>query len=170
MSQLITSLIFRVLPLERVHAQRKDSMRRGVVLRSCVRNGGAEEGGQCAQQGDWQSQEGGSSWVSSLALACNLKSLTIKNLSVCKCTGNLLRISYMRVAPEIVVGPGSQAKKDATTLQEKSKSMKAEIVRAEERAKEAEAVRDRAVTAIGNLVHDSVPVSNDEVGAYTLVL
>ena len=47
--------------------------------------------------------------------------------------------------------------------------MKAEIVRAEERAKEAEAVRDRAVTAIGNLVHDSVPVSNDEVGAYTLV-
>ena len=67
------------------------------------------------------------------------------------------------------MGPGSQAKKDATTLQEKSKSMKAEIVHAEERAKEAEAVRDRAVTAIGNLVHDSVPVSNDEVGAYTLV-
>ena len=96
--------------LERVHAQRKDSMRRGVVLRSCVRNGGAEEGGQCAQQGDWQSQEGGSSWVSSLALACNLKSLTIKNLSVCKCTGNLLRISYMRVAPEIVVGPGFSGK------------------------------------------------------------
>ena len=57
----------------------------------------------------------------------------------------------------------SQAKKDATELQEKSKSMKAEIVRAEEAAKEAEAVRDKAVTAIGNLVHDSVPVSNDEV-------
>ena len=47
--------------------------------------------------------------------------------------------------------------------------MKAEIVRAEERAKEAEAVRDRAVTAIGNLVHDSVPVSNDEVDALTIV-
>ena len=45
--------------------------------------------------------------------------------------------------------------------------MKAEIVRAEERTKEAEAVRDRAVTAIGNLVHDSVPISNDEVGPLT---
>ena len=56
-----------------------------------------------------------------------------------------------------------QAKKDATELQEKSKSMKAEIARAEEAAKEAEAARDKAVTAIGNLVHDSVPVSNDEV-------
>ena len=71
----------------------------------------------------------------------------------------------MEAGPEIAVGPGSQAKKDATELQDKSKSMKAEIVRAEERAKEAEAVRDKAVTAIGNLVHDSVPVSNDEVGA-----
>ena len=60
---------------------------------------------------------------------------------------------------------GFQAKKDATELQEKSKSMKAEIVRAEEAAKEAEAVRDKALTAIGNLVHDSVPVSNDEVQA-----
>jgi seryl-tRNA synthetase len=55
-----------------------------------------------------------------------------------------------------------QAKKDATVLQEKSKSMKAEITRAEEAAKEAEAARDKAVTAIGNLVHDSVPVSKDE--------
>lgn len=41
--------------------------------------------------------------------------------------------------------------------------MKAEVVKAEEAAKEAEAVRDKAVMAIGNLVHDSVPVSNDEV-------
>ena len=56
-----------------------------------------------------------------------------------------------------------QAKKDATELQEKSKSMKAEIVRAEEAAKEAEAVRDKALMGIGNLVHDSVPVDNDEV-------
>ena len=62
----------------------------------------------------------------------------------------------------------SQAKKDATELQEKSKSMKAEIVRAEEAAKEAEAVRDRAAAAIGNLVHDSVPVSNDEVRPCTM--
>ncbi len=36
-------------------------------------------------------------------------------------------------------------------------------MKAEEAAKEAEAVRDKAVMAIGNLVHDSVPVSNDEV-------
>lgn len=57
----------------------------------------------------------------------------------------------------------SQAKKDATELQEKSKSMKAEIVRAEEAAKEAEAVRDKALMGIGNLVHDTVPVNNDEV-------
>ena len=49
----------------------------------------------------------------------------------------------------------SQAKKDATELQEKSKSMKAEIVRAEEAAKEAEAVRDKALMGIGNLVHDT---------------
>ena len=41
--------------------------------------------------------------------------------------------------------------------------MKAQIVRAEEAAKEAEAVRDKALMGIGNLVHDSVPVNNDEV-------
>ena len=46
--------------------------------------------------------------------------------------------------------------------------MKAEIVRAEEAAKEAEAVRDKTAAAIGNLVHDSVPVSNDEVQLCTV--
>ncbi|CAL5224747.1 g7480 [Coccomyxa viridis] len=60
------------------------------------------------------------------------------------------------------IGTLRKAKKDATELQEKSKSMKAEIVRAEEAAKEAEAVRDKALMGIGNLVHDSVPVDNDE--------
>ena len=49
-------------------------------------------------------------------------------------------------------------------LQEKSKDLKASVLRAEEEAKAADAARDKAVMPIGNLVHDSVPISNDEVG------
>lgn len=56
-----------------------------------------------------------------------------------------------------------QAKKDTTELQEKSKGLKADVLKAEEDAKAADAARDKATMVIGNLVHDSVPVSNDEV-------
>ncbi len=36
------------------------------------------------------------------------------------------------------------------------------MLRTEEEAKAADAARDKAIMPIGNLVHDSVPVSNDE--------
>lgn len=57
-----------------------------------------------------------------------------------------------------------QAKQDTAALQEKSKELKASVLKAEEEAKAADAARDKAVMPIGNLVHDSVPISNDEVG------
>jgi seryl-tRNA synthetase len=63
-----------------------------------------------------------------------------------------------------------QAKKDTAELQEKSKEMKAAVIKAEEDAKVAEATRDKTVVLIGNLVHDSVPVSKDEVFASSRTL
>ena len=56
-----------------------------------------------------------------------------------------------------------QAKKDTTELQEKSKAIKKEIAAAEEDAKQLAEARDKAIHPIGNLVPDSVPISNDEV-------
>lgn len=56
-----------------------------------------------------------------------------------------------------------QAKEDTTELQERSKGLKADIVAAEENVKTAERTRDKTIMLIGNLVPDSVPVSNDEV-------
>ena len=56
-----------------------------------------------------------------------------------------------------------QAKEDTAELQEKSKGLKADIVAAEETVKAAESTRDKTIMLIGNLVPDSVPVSNDEV-------
>ena len=56
-----------------------------------------------------------------------------------------------------------QAKQDTTELQEKSKAIKKSIAAAEESAKELAEARDKAIMPIGNLVPDSVPVSNDEV-------
>lgn len=55
-----------------------------------------------------------------------------------------------------------KAKGDATELQEKSKELKQRI--ADQEAKENEVIksRDDAIVLIGNLVHDSVPVSDDE--------
>lgn len=58
----------------------------------------------------------------------------------------------------------TQAKGNAEELQEKSKEHKKKIQEAEEKEKEATAARDKKISHIGNLVHDSVPVSNDEVG------
>ena len=56
-----------------------------------------------------------------------------------------------------------QAKKDASELQEQSKKFKQDIVEAEADTKRAIEDRDQALRVIGNYVHDSVPVSNDEV-------
>ena len=53
-------------------------------------------------------------------------------------------------------------KEDASELQEKSKAMKKNIEDANEAEKEAANARDKALGVIGNLVHDSVPVNNDE--------
>lgn len=49
-------------------------------------------------------------------------------------------------------------------MQEKSKATKQEIGEAEGAAVQAAEIRDKALAEIGNLVHDTVPVSNDEVG------
>ncbi|QDZ18923.1 seryl--tRNA ligase [Chloropicon primus] len=55
-----------------------------------------------------------------------------------------------------------KAKEDASELQEQSKAMKKDIEALQDIVKVAEAKRDEALKKIGNLVHDSVPVNNDE--------
>eukprot|EP00955_Chlamydomonas_euryale_P073906 361880-Chlamydomonas_euryale.AAC.9 len=57
-----------------------------------------------------------------------------------------------------------QAKGDATELMEKSKQLKQEMADLEEKEKEVIKARDAVLVTIGNLVHDSVVVSQDEVG------
>ena len=57
----------------------------------------------------------------------------------------------------------AQAKQDASELQEKSKGMKAAIVEADVHLNACIAARERALLAIGNLVHESVPVDDNEV-------
>lgn len=56
-----------------------------------------------------------------------------------------------------------QAKQDATELQEQSKGLKAKIAELEEKEKAIIAERDAALVPIGNIVHDSVPISDNEV-------
>ena len=58
----------------------------------------------------------------------------------------------------------AQAGQNTSELQERSKALKKGIVAAEESAKEMADARDKAIMPIGNLVPDSVPISNDEVG------
>lgn len=55
-----------------------------------------------------------------------------------------------------------QAKQDASELMEQSKAAKGRIAQLEEDAKAAAAARDAALGSIGNIVHDSVPISKDE--------
>lgn len=62
-----------------------------------------------------------------------------------------------------------QAKKDSADLEAKSKSMKGRLAVLEEQVKGAESTLEAAVQPIGNLVHDSVPVSNDEVPSIALI-
>jgi seryl-tRNA synthetase len=49
-------------------------------------------------------------------------------------------------------------------LLEQKAALEKEKKRVEELAAECEAKRDRKIKTIGNYVHDSVPVSNNEVG------
>ena len=61
----------------------------------------------------------------------------------------------------------AQAKQDTSELEVTGKGLKAGIVACEERMAEIEVARDAAIAPLGNLVHDSVPVDNDEVGPQT---
>jgi seryl-tRNA synthetase len=56
-----------------------------------------------------------------------------------------------------------QAKEDASALRERSTALKEEVAAAQAEEAEVAEARDAAVLPIGNLVHDSVPVSDDEV-------
>lgn len=55
-----------------------------------------------------------------------------------------------------------KAKQDATELQGRSKAMKQGIKEAEESVKDLAEQRDAALLPIGNLVHETVPISDDE--------
>ncbi len=61
--------------------------------------------------------------------------------------------------------PPAQAGGNSEELQAKSKAMKEGIAAAEEEEKAVIAERDAKLVLIGNVVHDSVPISDDEVGA-----
>lgn len=71
----------------------------------------------------------------------------------------MLRCKLLRTK---LFDPQQQAKQDATELQEKSKAMKKDIEAAVQRVDAAVTARDTALLTIGNLVHESVPVDNDE--------
>jgi len=55
-----------------------------------------------------------------------------------------------------------KAKEDTTDLQAESKAMKDSIKVQEDAVTAAASARDAILMEIGNLVHDSVPISNDE--------
>lgn len=59
--------------------------------------------------------------------------------------------------------PAVQAREDATELKAQSAQAKADVAAAEEASSVKAAQRDEAILPIGNLVHDSVPVDDDEV-------
>jgi seryl-tRNA synthetase len=56
-----------------------------------------------------------------------------------------------------------QNKEDANDLIEQKASMEKQKKEAEELAVQKEAQRDKKIRTIGNIVHESVPVSNNEV-------
>ena len=69
----------------------------------------------------------------------------------------------MRKVPVASLSFWLQKKEDATDLQEQSVAFKKQIEEAEAAKDELERARDHALLPIGNLVHESVPVDNDEV-------
>lgn len=56
-----------------------------------------------------------------------------------------------------------QAKEDATDLKHQSVALKDKLAETEAHVKVAADERDHAIAPIGNLVHDSVPIDDDEV-------
>jgi len=60
------------------------------------------------------------------------------------------------------VGAKRKAKEDTTELQERVKEMKQGMVALEEEAKQAADERNAVLATVGNLVHDSVPVDDNE--------
>ena len=56
-----------------------------------------------------------------------------------------------------------QAKQDTSELEVKGKAIKERIAACEENLRQLETARDAALAPIGNLVHDTVPIDNDEV-------
>lgn len=81
------------------------------------------------------------------------------------------RLLYFGCIPDLEAwGAFMQAKKDSADLESKSKAMKGKLAVLEEQVKAAETTLEAAVQPIGNLVHDSVPVSNDEVSLLTSTL
>jgi len=70
----------------------------------------------------------------------------------------------LQPAPSVSLAGGrAQAKEDTAELQERSKGLKQSIAAAEEESVRLERGRDATLAGIGNYVHDSVPVSADEV-------
>jgi seryl-tRNA synthetase len=59
-----------------------------------------------------------------------------------------------------------QNKEDASVLLQEKAALEQRKKDAEDFALQKETQRDRKLRTIGNYVHDSVPVSNDEVGAH----
>lgn len=57
-----------------------------------------------------------------------------------------------------------QAKQDATELLQEKIDLEKQKKQAEDEALEKEKMRDRKCKAIGNYVHDSVPIHDNEVG------
>ncbi|KAK9828382.1 hypothetical protein WJX81_002118 [Elliptochloris bilobata] len=72
-----------------------------------------------------------------------------------------LRTEFNALNKEI--GQRRKAKEDTADLQERSKALKQSIATTEEESARLESKRDAALATIGNYVHDSVPVSADEV-------
>lgn len=56
-----------------------------------------------------------------------------------------------------------QAKEDASELKQQTVALKDHLAQTEAEAKSAAEERDRAIAPIGNLVHDSVPIDDNEV-------
>lgn len=69
---------------------------------------------------------------------------------------------FMQSAHELI-STRKQSKEDASDLIEQKAGLEKEKKAAEEIASQKENQRDRMIRTIGNYVHESVPVSNNEV-------
>ena len=78
--------------------------------------------------------------------------------------------TFIHIPAALVALASPQAKQDASALQEQTKELKARIKEAEELEGRLSAERDAAVLPMGNLVHDTVPIFQDEVGGVCWVL